>query len=72
MKSDRDTDSDTDTDKPECVKITCGTSNKKGLLAKRLSSDYDLILSPIGWLNCDITKQGHVCLERVNPLVRDL
>ena len=69
IDSDRDTDSDTDTDKLECVKITHGTSNKEGLLAKLQSSDYDLILSPTGWLNCDIIQQAHVCLKRVNPLI---
>lgn len=62
-------DSDSDSDSVEFIKETHVKGNAKGALSTLTSIDYNLILSPTGWLNCDIIQQAHVCLQKVNPLI---
>ena len=32
--------------------------------------DYQTILNPIGWLNCDIIQEAQVLLHEVNPSIK--
>ena len=50
---------------------TCSTE-KSASLAKLGEGHYGLILSPNGWLDCDIIHEVHVCLRKLNPGVEGL
>ena len=50
---------------------TCSTE-KSASLAKLDERHYGLILSPSGWLDCDIIHEVHVCLRKLNPGVEGL
>ena len=65
-------DSDDDDDNEYDVSITLGTVgavNKQSALAKLVESDYQTILSPTGWLTCDIIQQGQVLLQKENSSI---
>ena len=52
-------DDDDDYDAVSITQVTVGAANKRSALAK-LESDYETILSPTGWLTCDIIQQAQV------------
>ncbi len=59
----------------EDVKMTkeCfGDTERYCRLEKLNSTHYGIINSPVGWLNCDIIQQVHVCLKNCNPAIEGL
>ena len=52
--------------------ISTGLTEKSASLAKLNEQHYKLILSPHGWLDCDIVHAVHVCLRKINPGVEGL
>ena len=52
--------------------ISTGLTEKSASLAKLNEEHYKLILSPHGWLDCDIVHAVHVCLRKINPGVKGL
>ena len=52
--------------------ISTGLTEKPASLAKLNEQHYKLILSPHGWLDCDIVHAVHVCLRKINPGVEGL
>lgn len=56
-------------DDVEFVKEAFAKTNKYAALSALSNTGNDPILSPTGWLTCDITQQAHVCLQRVNPVI---
>ena len=67
-----DHDSDDDDDDEDAVSITqvtVGVANKRSALAKLVESDYETILSPNGWLTCDIIQQAQVFLQKINSSI---
>ena len=49
------------------TKVTQGETDKTSALAK--ITDFDLITSPTGWLDCDIIQQAQVLLQLENPAI---
>ena len=69
---DHDSDDDDDDDDEDAVSITqvtVGAANKRSALAKLVESDYETILSPTGWLTCDIIQQAQVFLQKENSSI---
>lgn len=66
---DSESDSDSSDQELELVKVAHVKSNTRDSISSLTCSDYDLIISPTGWLNCDIIQEAHICLQRVNPLI---
>lgn len=56
-------------DEPEIVNECVSVTNKTGVLGKLTNSDYDIINSPSGWLDCNIIQQAQVLLKEQNPLI---
>lgn len=52
--------------------ISTGLTEKSASLAKLNEEHYKLILSPHGWLDCDIVHAVHVYLRKINPGVEGL
>ena len=52
--------------------ISTSPTEKSASLAKLNEEHYKLILSPSGWLDCDIIHEVHVCLRNINPEVEGL
>ena len=52
--------------------IKTGNVDKFGKLSNLNEEHYELILSPTGWLDCDIIQQVHVCLQKLNPTIKGL
>ena len=48
------------------------SSEKSASFAELNDGRYRLILSPNGWLVCDIIHEVHVCLRNINPDVEGL
>ena len=61
-------DDDDDYDAVSITQVTVGAANKRSALAK-LESDYETILSPTGWLTCDIIQQAQVFLQEENSSI---
>ena len=53
----------------EFTKVCLTESEKEAVFRNLDSADYDLILSPTGWLDCAIIQQAQVLLKEVNPLI---
>ena len=51
------------------TKVTQGETDKYSALANLTDYHFDLINSPIGWLDCDIIQQAHVLLQRENQVI---
>jgi hypothetical protein len=50
--------------------ITCvteGVTNRTASFGDLDENDYDIIISPDGWLDCKIIHAAHICLKKVNP-----
>ena len=52
--------------------ISTSLTKKSASLAKLNEQHYKLILSPHGWLDCNIIHAVHVCLRKINPGVEGL
>ena len=57
-------------DDVEITKETKGEIDKQSSLANLTDSDYQTILNPIGWLNCDIIQEAQALLHEVNPSIK--
>ena len=44
-----------------------GEIDKHGAIANLEESDYQIILDPFGWLNCDIIHRAQVILHKQTP-----
>ena len=51
------------------TKVTHGSSDKSSPLGNLTDSHFDLILSPTGWLDCDIIHQAQVLLHGENSSI---
>ena len=51
------------------IKVTHGSSDKSSPLGNLTDSHFDLILSPTGWLDCDIIHQAQVLLRGENSSI---
>ena len=51
------------------TKISHGSSDKSSSLGNLTDSHFDLILSPTGWLDCDIIHQAQVLLRGENSSI---
>ena len=51
------------------TKVTQGETDKTSALANLTDSHFDLIISPTGWLDCDIIQQAQVLLQLENPAI---
>ena len=51
------------------VKEMRAEMDKQGALANLEESDYQIILDPFGWLNCDIIHRAQVLLHEANPSI---
>jgi len=63
--SDQDSDSES-RDDVITTKVTTGTVDKFGSLAKLNDEDFTIIRDPTGWLTCDIIQAAHVLLQETN------
>ena len=67
--SDQDSDSES-IDDVIITKVTTGTVDKFGSLAKLNDEDYQglsgTIRDPTGWLTCDVIQAAHVLLQETN------
>lgn len=51
------------------VKEARAEVDKQGALAYLEESDYQIILDPFGWINCDIIHRAQVLLHEANPFI---
>ena len=49
-----------------------GEVDKYSIIAELTSHDYDVIESPVGWLENTVIQQAHVLLKKVNPSIQGL
>ena len=54
------------------TKVSTCSSEKFAPIAKLNEEHFNLVLSPYGWLDCDIIHAVHICLQNVNPEVDGL
>ena len=54
------------------VKEKKGKTNKQSPLANLEESDYQIILDPLGWLNCDMIHMAQVLLHEAKPSIEGL
>ena len=56
----------------EITKVTVCEPDRRSSLGNLVEQDYQLILSPAGWLDCSIIHHAQVLLHDVNPLIEGL
>ena len=61
-----DDDCHNDDDDVSIFQVTIGVVDKQSAFAKLDESDYQTIISPTGWLSCDIIQQAQVLLQKEN------
>lgn len=65
-------DSDSEEESADDIEVTMVTkceSERNGSLKNLDEQDYQLIISPRGWLDCSIIQSAQVLLQKVNPLI---
>jgi len=66
---DDDCGGDDDDDDVSITRVTVGEVDKQNTLAKLDENDHQTVLSPTGWLTCDIIKQAQVLLQKENSAI---
>lgn len=61
--------SETEDDQAKVTGVSVGVTNKTGVLGNLTQSDFDIINSSTGWLDCNIIQQAQVLLQQHNPLI---
>lgn len=61
-----------DTDDVIITNISAGNVEKLASIANLTDEHYQLILSPNGWLDCDIIHEVHVFLQKINANIEGL
>ena len=67
--SDQESDSES-IDDVIITKVTTGTVDKFGSLAKLNDEDFTIIRDPTGCLTCDIIQAAHVLLQETNSYLK--
>lgn len=70
MYNAQDSDSEEESaDEIEVTMVTTSESERHRSLRNLDEQDYQLILSPHGWLDGAIIHSAHVLLQKINPLI---